>query len=232
MTSVRKRKMKKSSVGKTTRRNKDRQRQISIGSNPIIAANWDYSLTLNQNYKKLGLRSKLQSPAGGEEKDYNKDQRKEPLVKPEIEDESDEEEEQKGEIDEEPLNEEEFDPSKIPEGEARIKRDKNGDVSEVIYGQKKNVDSSEDEPQKEREAEAEPHKSEVVRQLEQIAYAPRAKKERKMSSREEEWLKRLYNKYGDNYRKMFFDTKLNVYQQSEGDLRRRILAWKKQRGIE
>lgn len=231
MTSVRKRKMKKSSLGKATRRNKDRQRKVNIASNPIIAANWDYSLTLKQNYKNLGLRAQLQRPAGGEEADYSKDQTKDPLVKPEIEDESDEDEDENQENDASG-NEEEFDASKIPEGEARIKRDENGNVLEVIYGQMKNSDTFEGEQQDENQAEDESSKTEVVKQLEEIANAPRAKKERSMSSREEEWLERLYNKHGDNYRKMFFDRRLNIYQQSEGDLRKRIRGWKKKNNIE
>ncbi|AQZ13800.1 NOP16 (YER002W) [Zygosaccharomyces parabailii] len=226
MTSVRKRKMNKSSIGKATRRNKNRQRKINIASNPIIAANWDYSLTLKQNYKNLGLRAKLQKPAGGEEADFSRERRKEPLVKSPIEYESDEEEgdpEQKA-------SDEELDPSEIPQGEARIRRDGDGNVVEVIYGQKMpfNIcDNATDGPQ-----ETDPPKSEVVKKLEELANAPAIKKERMMSVREEEWLERLYNKHGENYRQMFFDTKLNIYQQSEGDLRRRIIAWKQKHNIE
>ncbi|CDH17279.1 related to Nucleolar protein 16 [Zygosaccharomyces bailii ISA1307] len=267
MTSVRKRKMNKSSIGKATRRNKNRQRKINIASNPIIAANWDYSLTLKQNYKNLGLRAKLQKPAGGEEADFSRERRKEPLVKSPIEYESDEEEgdpEQKA-------SDEELDPSEIPQGEARIRRDGDGNVVEVIYGQKMpfNIcDNATDGPQetdppksevvkkleelanapaikKERmmsfnicdnatdgPQETDPPKSEVVKKLEELANAPAIKKERMMSVREEEWLERLYNKHGENYRQMFFDTKLNIYQQSEGDLRRRIIAWKQKHNIE
>ncbi|AQZ18172.1 NOP16 (YER002W) [Zygosaccharomyces parabailii] len=226
MTSVRKRKMNKSSIGKATRKNKNRQRKINIASNPIIAANWDYSLTLKQNYKKLGLRAKLQKPAGGEEADFSRERRKEPVVKSPIEYESDEEESDP----EQKVSDEELDPSEIPQGEARIRRDGDGNVVEVIYGQKmpfNGCDNATDGSQ-----ETDPPKSEVVRKLEELANAPAIKKERTMSVREEEWLERLYNKHGENYKQMFFDTKLNIYQQSEGDLRRRILAWKQKHNIE
>lgn len=226
MTSVRKRKMNKSSIGKATRRNKNRQRKINIASNPIIAANWDYSLTLKQNYKKLGLRAKLQKPSGGEEADYSKERRKEPLVKSPIEYESDEEE---GDL-EQKVSDEELDPSEIPQGEARIRRDGDGNVVEVIYGQKRPFNSCDNAIHGTQEYD--PPKSEVVRKLEELANAPAIKKERTMSVREEEWLERLYNKHGENYKQMFFDTKLNIYQQSEGDLRRRILAWKQKHNIE
>ncbi|CCG25916.1 hypothetical protein CORT_0C05420 [Candida orthopsilosis Co 90-125] len=214
MVSVRKRKMARSSVKKNTRRTKDKQRNINVYSNPIIAQNWDKSLTLQQNYKRLGLRAKLGHMAGGVEqkvetltelrsKKKNKDTN-ETVTIDEIEHTDD--------------------PSKIPEGEARIIRDpETNEVLKVIYGTMKVEDEESDEEEVENS---------VIKQLEEYAEQhSKVKKERHLSDRESDWLKSLYEKYGDDYEKMKWDKKLNIYQQSAGDLKRRINKWKKANGL-
>ncbi|RCK55348.1 Nucleolar protein 16 [Candida viswanathii] len=221
MVSVRKRKMARSSVKKSTRRTKDKQRDINIYSNSIIAANWDKSLTLKQNYKRLGLRAKLGTSAGGDEQKVvslseiqakrekkNKNSKNAPSI------------DEIGNLD---------DPSQIPEGEARLIRDpETNEVIKVIYGTMK-VDGKDKDDDEEEEGAENPS---VVQQLEEYAKQhSKVRKERHLSDRESEWLKSLYEKYGDDYDKMKWDKKLNVYQQTAGELKRKINKWKKANGI-
>jgi len=214
MVSVRKRKMARSSVKKNTRRTKDKQRNINVYSNPIIAKNWDKSLTLQQNYKRLGLRAKLGHMAGGVEKkvesltelrNKKKNKDKDDIVTIDKIEHTD-------------------DPSKIPEGEARIIRDpETNEVLKVIYGTMKAEDEESDEDKVDNS---------VIKQLEEYAEQhSKVKKERHLSDRESDWLKSLYEKYGDDYEKMKWDKKLNIHQQSAGDLKRRINKWKKGNGL-
>ena len=70
----------------------------------------------------------------------------------------------------------------------------------------------------------------IVKLLEEEASREAKKKPRQQSKREEEWIQRLVETYGDDYGKMVRDRRLNPVQQSEGDLRRRIRKWKERGG--
>ena len=70
----------------------------------------------------------------------------------------------------------------------------------------------------------------VVPQLAQLASMEGEKKRpRKQSRREEEWVERLVEKYGDDVGKMVRDRKLNPMQQSHGDIAKRVKVWRESR---
>lgn len=70
----------------------------------------------------------------------------------------------------------------------------------------------------------------IVEQLEAAAMAGIKKTRPRMQSRrEEEWIEALVRRWGENYKGMMWDRRLNPMQQSEGDLRRRIERWKEGR---
>lgn len=75
--------------------------------------------------------------------------------------------------------------------------------------------------------------SEFVRQLEMRALqeeeAVKKRRPRQQSKREEEWVEKLIARHGDNILAMVRDKKLNPMQQSEGDIRRRIRIYKERR---
>ena len=66
----------------------------------------------------------------------------------------------------------------------------------------------------------------IVGELEEQAAMEAKPRPREQSSREQEWIARLLEMYGDDYGTMVRDRKLNPYQQTEGDIRRRIKKWK------
>lgn len=70
------------------------------------------------------------------------------------------------------------------------------------------------------------HKSEIIDQLKEYA-AHGITKPRHQSEREQEWIADLVAKHGDDYKAMQWDRKLNVFQKSAGDLKRRIFKWQK-----
>jgi len=62
----------------------------------------------------------------------------------------------------------------------------------------------------------------LITQLTAAAAIPGAKKPRKQSEREADWCQALVEKHGRDYGAMARDTKLNIMQQSVGDLKRRV----------
>ena len=180
----------------------------------------DRSLTITQNYKRLGLSSRLNAPTGGVEKKLTggdgtsaTDLARDPLaIKPNK-------------------------PSKtIKPQEARVERDpKTGKILRVISDNDRSANPFNDTlkdiiSSPEPEGRVNSHDRGVVSELEAQALAEekqiaRTKRPRQQSQREEEWIQRLVNAHGKNYRAMSRDMKLNPMQQSEGDIKRRVQRW-------
>ena len=130
-------------------------------------------------------------------------------------------------------------PTTLIPTEARIERDPTtGAILRVIHPSagKDNPlndplnDLSDEESDQNMEGGAEESPRGIIHELEQQALMEAPKKPRQQSRGEEEWIAKLVEKYGEDYRAMVKDRKLNPYQQSEGDIKRRVKRWKGRRG--
>ncbi|EEQ40055.1 putative nucleolar protein [Clavispora lusitaniae] len=207
MTSVRKRKMARSSVKKNTKRVKDKKRNVKMTAHPVMQAHWDNKLTLEQNYKKLGLTVRLGKPAGGQEAEVKTltEQRKER-----------EGQEAKQAKPEDIANE--TDPEKIPEGEARLIRDpETNEVVQVIYGRMKAAPKTQETSQP----------SIIDELIEFNNRSAKAPKHKAPTPREVSWIEQLHEKYGDDYESMRWDKKLNPMFMTTGQLKKKMAQWKR-----
>ncbi|KAI8348279.1 ribosome biogenesis protein Nop16 [Blakeslea trispora] len=104
-------------------------------------------------------------------------------------------------------------------GEGLIQRDDEGNIVRIIVGEKKTHDEILDAEVPKVEA-----KTDVVRQLE--AHAANAVHHEKYQSEYElDWVQKLINKHGDDYKAMFWDKELNVYQQTAAQLKKKCQAY-------
>ena len=190
-----------------------------VSLNYLTHCSRDQSLTLSQNYYRLGLTSKLNSRTGGTEKAAStlSDSAK-PITHPR-----------------DSFKIASKTPTTLIPTEARIERDPTtGDILRVIHSSsgKDNPlndplnDSSGDESDRSMEDGEFGGTRGIIPELEQQALMEAPKRPRQQSKREEEWIEKLVEKYGEDYRGMVRDRKLNPYQQSEGDLKRRAKRWK------
>lgn len=165
--------------------------------------------TLTQNYRRLGLTSRLNAATGGIEKRASKNSTVSKLS----------------------INN--AFPTALSTKEARVERDpETGKITRVIHQDEKFnplndalMTDSEDEDKEYEEFsgfEGEKQGKEIVALLEEQAARPAEKKPRSQSVREKEWCQRLVEKHGQDFRAMMRDRKLNPMQQTEADISRRV----------
>ncbi|KAI9317029.1 ribosome biogenesis protein Nop16 [Dichotomocladium elegans] len=192
---------------KNTRRTAEKRKR----GNAIIKANWDKKQTLVQNYKRLGLLTTLNGTAGGREKLI-------PEKKPQ-EDAMDQDSEELPELKEADIEELK---KTLKPGEGLIQRDDEGNVIRVIVGEARTHNDILD-----AEPEPVPAKTDVVRALEAQAMSG-VKHEKYMSNYQIDWIEKLIEKHGDDYRAMFWDKELNTLQLTEAQLRKKIKQYLKE----
>ena len=169
--------------------------------------------TLSQNYRRLGLTSRLNTATGGVEKLRRGEESATNTTQK--------------------LAISNAIPKTIAPSEARVERDpETGKILRVIHPSSKsnplndplNSDSEEDEEM--ADVSEQKPTNEIVALLEEQARNGREKKDRTQSDREREWIERLVERYGDDYGKMTRDRKLNPMQQTAADIKRRVVKWK------
>ncbi|KAJ2840950.1 Nucleolar protein 16, partial [Coemansia erecta] len=141
---------------KVTRKKADKARKIKYTGHPLLRQEWDRNKTVLENYKKLGLVSKVNGARGGTEKDL--------FFKPK-------EDENNSAV--EPT---EQDVKKaIPKGYGIIERDEQGNVVNIILPEEEDPLDSDYEMEK---VEA---KEKAAKMLEEFANTHEEKRERWLS---------------------------------------------------
>jgi nucleolar protein 16 len=198
---------------RSAQRKSRKARKIPI-DNSLIRQHWDKTQTLAQNYARLGLTSKLGKRSGGVEKilststaepdgSHRAELVREANVRSALA--------RKG---------------KLLPGEARVERNPDGSISRIVQPARARSLSSSPEPESgsrhhgSRRTDNEDTRTDVVRELEALAARPEAKRHRWLSDRERDWIVRMRKTYGDDVGKMTRDPKRNVFQLTEGKIRK------------
>ncbi|PVH85576.1 hypothetical protein DL98DRAFT_546157 [Cadophora sp. DSE1049] len=231
-------KKKRSSIPKI--KMKPKSKRVNPLGNPIIAANWNQDETLTQNYRRLGLTSRLNSATGGTEKlragDISKTSTASKLaisnaIPKQFAPSSArvERDPTTGKIlrvihaeDDNPLN----DPLNVVEAMDFEGAEDDGEVFEGFEGEGEGGSAAGKAGKKGKKSQ-----NEIVRRLEEQASMVPEKKERSQSEREREWIERLVGKWGEDFEKMARDRKLNPMQQTPADIKRRVGKWKAKGGM-
>ncbi|KAI1429537.1 ribosome biogenesis protein Nop16 [Xylaria sp. FL1777] len=200
-----------------------------LGNN-IIARNWNKKETTLQNYRRLGLLSRLGAHAGGLDRKLNTTST-----------DTDTTSSSNPPASKNPFAIKGAKGTEAVAGEVQVERDESGKIVRVISTERKRPNPLNDPlAELDTDSEAEPvdeggedadewdgfEQNEIVRQLEDEANRPVEKKPRTASAREAEWLQRLVDRHGDDTVAMARDGKLNPMQQTAADIARRIRKWR------
>lgn len=245
------------------RTNNRSKRLLNPLGNGTIAKNWNKNETMTQNYRRMGLVSRLNAVTGGTEKfaESAEIQDKDALAvlggMPLQNNKKYSSGSKQQKVD--PLSISTPTDSSAIVSEVQVERDNDGNIVRIvrttmtrngkIRKQRNNPlndplveldsDYTDDEEQQQNEDKKETGEeekewggieddkpTEVVKALEAEAANAAPPRPRKQSQREVEWLTRLIEKHGDDTEAMAKDLKLNVMQQTEVDIARRLRKWK------
>jgi nucleolar protein 16 len=191
---------------KVSRKAKNRWNISFEGVHPLVKQNWDKTKTLKQNYQALGLTSHLNGFAGGTEEEALLRQKELELL---------EEKKQNVEwklLDEVTQKEEENPIFTPPETDGPL------DERVLRLGLKINLKSA-------VVSNAVPE-TDIIKQMREESANPHIE-ERHQSEQEMLVFEKLIAKYGEDYDRMVLDRKLNPYQLSAGQLKRKLKRYLK-----
>ncbi|PIA18938.1 hypothetical protein COEREDRAFT_38254 [Coemansia reversa NRRL 1564] len=185
---------------KVSRKSANKARTKKYTGHPLLREHWDNSLTVSQNYRNLGLVSRLNGVSGGTVKN----------VIPAHQEKVDTAEES-SELSEKQIKQ------SIPQGYGLIERDEDGNIVNVIL-----ADDPGDPLDSDFEVENTPAKKEGARILEQYVAEHDERKERWMSVGERQLLQCYLDKHGNDYNAMFWDKQLNRQQLTKRQIQKKI----------
>ncbi|KAI9675889.1 MAG: Nucleolar protein 16 [Trizodia sp. TS-e1964] len=218
-------KKRRSSIPKV--RQKPKSKKVNPRGNVIVAANWHKSETLVQNYRRLGLSSRLNTSTGGIEKLPS--------------------------ILAANLRSASFKPQSTAPSEVQVERDPDtGAILRVISSAepnhllRKKAKNPLQDPLRDLDISSEPDsgsdhgndedpqepKQGIISLLEQQAAQSAGPVIRKQSVRESQWISALVESHSDDYAAMSRDRRLNRMQQSPADIQRRVLKWRRTNAVD
>ncbi|TPX72669.1 hypothetical protein SpCBS45565_g00208 [Spizellomyces sp. 'palustris'] len=195
---------------KVSRKQKNPYNISFAGAHPLVRKNWDKNLTLKQNYERMGLISALNGAAGGTEHEAAaraREERELQKAKTEVE---------WRRIDDEPAKPVEQDSAQAENFDVEVNGPVEVDPRVRQLGSKLGLKRRTAPTTGEASA-----KNAVVEAME-AEVRDIVKLERHASEQEGKVFGDLLRKHGRNYEAMSRDIKLNRYQLSSGQLRKRI----------